>query len=122
VGDTKLLLSSWEVAAFVQGGDDVSDVLQRAVAARALLFEHVDRWKKARSVPRPGTPDFATLTSAIRSADLESVAIAECVLQAKQAKNIDAAVNLAATGKRLLNLAQEGKKLLSDNPASTEKR
>lgn len=120
VGDTKLLLSSWEVAAFVQGGDDVSDVLQRAVAARALLFEHVDRWKKARSAPQAGTPDFAALTSVVRTADMESVAIADSVLQAKQAKNIDAAVNLAATGKRLLNLAQEAKKLLSDKKESTE--
>ncbi len=37
LGTTKLMLASWEVAAFVRGGDDVSDTLQRAVAARAML-------------------------------------------------------------------------------------
>jgi hypothetical protein len=33
------------------------------------------------------------------------------VAQAKEAKNIDAAVNLAATNKRLLGLIAEGEKL-----------
>ena len=36
--DTKVLLSSWEVAAFVTQGDQEAEDLRRAVVARALTL------------------------------------------------------------------------------------
>ncbi|MEO5937091.1 MAG: hypothetical protein ABIP81_07740 [Terriglobales bacterium] len=102
IGTTKLLLASWEVAAFVRGGDDVSDSLQRAVAARALLNVQVAAAKV------DGTAD---LMGAINAAHLEAAQLQELIAEAKDAKNIDAAVNLAASAKRLLGAIDEAEKL-----------
>ncbi|MEO6119607.1 MAG: hypothetical protein ABIP12_02870, partial [Terriglobales bacterium] len=102
IGTTKLLLASWEVAAFVRGGDDVSDSLQRAVAARALLNVQV------AAVKADGTAD---LMGAIDAAHLEAAQLQELIAEAKDAKNIDAAVNLAASAKRLLGAIDEAEKL-----------
>ena len=104
MGSAKLLLSSWEVAAFVRGGDEISDGLQRAVAARALLFQGVEKTK--RGLPAP-------LKSLLQMAHAEAARIQEQVARAKDARNIDAAVNLAASGKRLLALMEEAEKLAS---------
>ena len=46
-------------------------------------------------------------------AHAEAAQIQEQVARAKEAKNIDAAVNLAASGKRLLALMEEAEKLAS---------
>jgi hypothetical protein len=102
IGQTKLLLASWEVAAFTRGGDDVSDALQRAVAARAILQIAVDSKKRGEAV------DVAL---AIATAHAEAAQMQERIAAAKDAKNIDAAVNLAATHKRLLSLVAESEKL-----------
>lgn len=101
LGSTKLLLASWEVAAFVRGGDDVSDALQRAVAARALLSVRVEAIKSGQS---------ADLADAIKSAHVEAAQLQELIAEAKDAKNIDAAVNLAASAKRLLAGIDEAEK------------
>ena len=100
----KLTLSSWEVAAFVRGGDEISDGLQRAVAARALLFQGVEKVKRGLAAP---------LQSLLQMAHAEAARIQEQVARAKDARNIDAAVNLAASGKRLLALMDEAEKLAS---------
>jgi len=102
VGTTKLLLASWEVAAFTHGGDDIADTLQRAVAARVILSMAVEQ-KRANAT--------ADLKSAIGIAHAEAGQIQERIAEAKDAKNIDAAVNLAATSKRLLTLVAEAEKL-----------
>ncbi len=102
IGATKLLLASWEVAAFVRGGDDVSDALQRAVAARVLLNVQVANVKAGQSVE---------LTESIKVAHLEAAQLQELIAKAKDAKNIDAAVNLAASAKRLLAGIEEAEKL-----------
>ena len=102
LGQTKLLLASWEVAAFTRGGDDVSDALQRAVAARAILQIAVESTKR-------GEP--AGVAQAISTAHAEAAQMQERIAAAKDAKNIDAAVNLAATHKRLLSLLAESEKL-----------
>jgi len=104
VGGVKLMLSTWEVAAFVKGGDETSDTLQRGVAARAFLLGELDRRKKA-------APD-ADVAGALAAAQFESVKLQERIAAAKQAKDIDAAVNLAATSKRLLALIDEAAKPL----------
>lgn len=98
---SKLLLASWEVSAFVKGGDDMSDALQRAVAARAVLQIGIDRHK------RGGTNGLA---EAIAQGHAEAAQIQERIAEAKDAKNIDAAVNLAATAKRLLGQIAEAEK------------
>lgn len=104
MGSAKLMLSSWEVAAFVRGGDEASDALQRAVAARALLFQGVEKRKRGQPAP---------LTGLLEMAHAEAAQIQEQVARAKDARNIDAAVNLAASGKRLLALMEEAEKLAS---------
>jgi hypothetical protein len=103
VGSSKLLLASWEVAAFVQGGDDIADALQRAVAARATVLQATEARKRNEPV--------AEMKSIIAAAHVEAGFLQEQVSIAKDKKNIDAAVNLAATAKRLLSLLEEAEKL-----------
>jgi hypothetical protein len=99
---TKLLLASWEVAAFVRGGDDACDALQRAVAARAILNLAFDSKKRGEAVD---------MSTPIGLAHQEAAQIQERIAEAKDAKNIDAAVNLAASAKRLLSMIDEAEKL-----------
>jgi hypothetical protein len=98
VAGQKLMLSSWEAAAFVEGGDDVSDALQRAVAARALLSRVAEEHKQGND---------ANVPAALIAAHEEAAALQAQVAQAKEKKNIDGAVNLAATARRLIALMEE---------------
>jgi len=102
VTGVKLMLATWEVAAFVKGGDETTDALQRAVAARALLLGELDRQKKGDSA--------ADVAGALKTAQFESATVQTRIAAAKQAKDIDAAVNLAATSKRLLAVLDEAAK------------
>ncbi|HUQ49675.1 MAG TPA: hypothetical protein VM056_03085 [Terriglobales bacterium] len=101
-GSTKLLLASWEVAAFVRGGDELADALQRAVASRAVIAQAVEKKKAGETVD---------LHKAIGLAHEEAAQIQERIAEAKDAKNIDAAVNMAASAKRLLSVLEEAEKL-----------
>lgn len=101
IGSTKLLLASWEVAAFVRGGDDVSDALQRAVAARALLNVTMAAVKGGQNLD---------ISETVKTAHAEAAQLQELIAEAKDAKNIDAAVNLAASSKRLLAAIEEAEK------------
>ena len=103
VGECKVLLSSWEVAAFVRGGTDLADALQQAVVARGIIAEVVER-KKAGNA----TPDLKATVALGRA---EVARLQEGIAQARDAQNIDAAVNLAATQKRLLQILDEAAKL-----------
>jgi len=96
--ETKILLSSWEVAAYTKGRNDAASALQRAVGARAILLDAVERKKKGAA------PDLAAV---LNLAHAEIGLLQEAIAQAKDAKNIDGAVNLAATCKRLLGLIDE---------------
>lgn len=98
VAGHKLMLSSWEVTAFVEGGDDVSDALQRAVAARALLSGAVEERKAGK--PLDAGPMLA-------AAHQEAAALQAQIAHAKEKKNIDGAVNLAASARRLIGLMEE---------------
>jgi hypothetical protein len=100
---SKVLLSTWEVASFIQGGDEISDALQRAVAARSWLFEAMDRAK------RTGQPLY--LNGRLTAAQAEAASLSEWAEKARQTKNIDAAVNLAATAKRLQSVIEEATRL-----------
>ncbi len=109
VGKAKVVLSSWEVEAFVRGGDEASDVLQRTVAARALLADAVESRK------RGGDSDELLATIALAQTEADQAQLQ--MEAAKKARNLDAAVNLAATAKRLLTLITEAKNLASQTPA-----
>lgn len=102
-GGSKLLISSWEAAAFVRGGDETSDALQRAVAARSVLVQAMDRLQTSG--------DASWLEPALSAARHEMAMVQNQVVRAKDQKDIDAAVNLAATCTRLLSLIQDASKL-----------
>jgi hypothetical protein len=101
--DTKVLLSSWEVAAFVTEGDSEAEDLRRAVVARALLALGTDQRKRSG--------DFNQLASALVLAKSEVSYFQGRVEQAKRAKNTEAAVNLGISTKRLLSFIEEAEKL-----------
>ena len=98
----KLLIATWEGEAFTKGADDFAAALQRAVASRTILYVAVERHKK-----KEPTDLFVALEIAHRASEQ----MREQVARAKDARNIDAAVNLAATTKRLLALIAEAEKL-----------
>jgi hypothetical protein len=102
VGGSRQILSSWEVTAFVRGGDRCCTAIQKAVAARCLLAESA---QKVRAGQANG---FA---QALECAHGQACAIQEQVARAKDRADIDSAVNLAATAKRLLTLIDETEKL-----------
>lgn len=101
--DTKVLLSSWEVAAFVAEGDQEAEDLRRAVVARALLAVAKDQRKRSG--------EESALASALVLARSEVSYFQGRVEQAKRAKNTEAAVNLGISTKRLLSFIEEAEKL-----------
>jgi hypothetical protein len=101
--DTKVLLSSWEVAAFVTEGDTEAEDLRRAVVARALLALGTDQRKRSG--------DVTQLASALALAKSEASYFQGRVEAAKRAKNTEAAVNLGISTKRLLSFIEEAEKL-----------
>ena len=103
VGESKQVLASWEVNAFVGGGDDAACIaIQRAVGARALLFDSGEKVKH-------GHP--SKLAEALECAHIQAAVIQEQVAKAKDRGDIDSAVSLAATAKRLLAVIDETEKL-----------
>jgi hypothetical protein len=101
--NTKVLLSSWEVAAFVDKGGQESEDLRRAVVARAMLAVAMDSRKQSG--------ESVSLQAALVQARSEVSYFQGRVEQAKQAKNTEAAVNLGISTKRLLSFIEEAEKL-----------
>jgi hypothetical protein len=101
--NTKVLLSSWEVTAFVDKGGQESEDLRRAVVARAMLAVAMDSRKQSG--------ESASLQSALMQARSEVSYFQTRVEQAKQSKNTEAAVNLGISTKRLLSFIEEAEKL-----------
>jgi HPt (histidine-containing phosphotransfer) domain-containing protein len=101
--NTKVLLSSWEVAAFVAEGDQEAEDLRRAVVARALLAVAMEERKRSG--------DLSQLAAALTLAKSEVSYFQGRVEQAKRAKNTEAAVNLGISTKRLLSFIEEAEKL-----------
>jgi hypothetical protein len=101
--DTKVLLSSWEVAAFVSKGSQESEDLRRAVLARALLALGIDRRKRSG--------EESAMESALALARSEVSYFQGRVESAKRTKNTEAAVNLGISTKRLLSFIEEAEKL-----------
>ena len=103
--DTKVLLSSWEVAAFVEKGSQESEDLRRAVVARALLALATSKRKRSG--------EESALASALVLARTEVSYFHGRVEQAKKAKDTEAAVNLGISTKRLLSCMEEAETLQS---------
>jgi hypothetical protein len=82
----------------LKGNDSFTDALQHAVAARAIIAEAIERAKKGEAV------QFGPVVSLGHA---EASRLQEQIAQARDARNIDAAVNLAATHKRLLQLVDQ---------------
>lgn len=96
---TKILLSPWEVAAFVSDNDPASEDLRRAVVARAMVGVALDSSK------RSGDP--SELSAALPPARTEYARLQKRVDQAKTAKDVETAVNLGISAKRLLAFIEE---------------
>ncbi len=103
IQDSKVLLSSWEVAAFVSEDSREAEDLRRAVVARALLAVGVDERKRSGK--------SGALASALVLARGEVSYFQGRVEQAKAAKDTEAAVNLGISTKRLLSSIEEAEKL-----------
>ena len=102
VGHAKEVLASWEVKAYVQAGDATCGAIQRAVASRCLLVN-------AAAMAKEGNKNG--LMEALDCSHHQAAAIQEQVAKAKERGDIDAAVSLAATAKRLLAVIDATEKL-----------
>jgi hypothetical protein len=103
IGAARLLMSSWEVTAFVSEDSPAAEDLRRAVVARALVTAAIEQAKEA------GNP--ASLDRVLPIARVEVSRLQERVELAKQAKDTEAAVNLGISTKRLLSALDEAEKL-----------
>lgn len=103
VGGARLLMSSWEVAAFVVEDGPSAEDLRRAVVARALVTASLERAKE--------TGNASVLDRVLPVARVEVSRLQERVEVAKQAKDTEAAVNLGISTKRLLSALDEAEKL-----------
>jgi hypothetical protein len=103
IGGARLLMSSWEVTAFVSEDGPAAEDLRRAVVARALVTAALEHAKQSH--------DNSGLDSALTIARVEVSRLQERVEVAKQAKDTEAAVNLGISTKRLLSALDEAEKL-----------
>ncbi len=103
--DTKVLLSSWEVAAFLTDAGIKSEDLRRAVVARALLAVAADQRKRSG--------ERASLASALSFARSELSYLQGRVENAKRSNNTESAINLGISTKRLLSSLEEAEKIQS---------
>jgi hypothetical protein len=103
IGGARLLMSSWEVAAFVSEDGPGAEDLRRAVVARALVTSAVEQAKE--------TGNATILDRVLPIARMEVSRLQERVEVAKQAKDTESAVNLGISTKRLLSGLEEAEKL-----------
>lgn len=103
VGGARILMSSWEVTAFVSEDGPTAEDLRRAVVARALVAAAMESAKE--------TGNATALDKALNVARVEVTRLQERVDVAKQAKDTEAAVNLGISTKRLLSTLDEAEKL-----------
>jgi len=103
VGRARILLSSWEVAAFVSDDGTAAEALRRAVVARVLVTVAMEQAKE--------TGNATPLERALCTARDEVSRLQERIEVAKEAKDTEAAVNLGISTKRLLSLLDQAEKL-----------
>ncbi len=114
VQETRVLLSAWEVAAFISASGQDSDDLRRVIVARAMLSVAIERRKRIL--------DFKILQQAVAHARGEIPRFQERIDQLKRAKKTDSAVNLGISVKRLLALVDEAEQLQKGTPTQEGKR
>ncbi len=114
VDNTRILLSAWEVAAFISDSGQDSEELRRLIVARALLSTSLERRKRLM--------DFKGLHQAVVHARAEIPRFQERVDQLKRTQKTDGAVNLGISLKRLLSLVDEAEQLQKGNETKQEKR
>ncbi len=103
IGGARILMSSWEVTAFITEGGPTAEDLRRAVVARALVTVALETAKE--------TGNATSLDRALTVARVEVTRLQERVDIAKQTKDTEAAVNLGISTKRLLSALDEAEKL-----------
>jgi hypothetical protein len=103
IGGARILMSSWEVTAFVSEDGASAEDLRRAVVARVLVTAAMESAKE--------TGNATSLDRAMNMARVEVTRLQERVDVAKQAKDTEAAVNLGISTKRLLSTLDEAEKL-----------
>jgi hypothetical protein len=103
IGGARILMSSWEVTAFVSEDGPSAEDLRRAVVARVLVTAAMESAKE--------TGNATSLDRAMNIARVEVTRLQERVDVAKQAKDTEAAVNLGISTKRLLSALDEAEKL-----------
>jgi hypothetical protein len=101
--NSKVLLSSWEVDAFVGDNGPDTEGLRRAVLARAMIAVAMDTLRQ--------TGEAGPLKIALDRARTEIAFFQARVEEAKQSKNVEAAVNLGISTKRLLSFIEESEKI-----------
>jgi hypothetical protein len=114
VNDTRVLLSAWEVAAFISASGQDSDDLRRVIVARAMLSTAIERRKRAL--------DFKTLQQAVVHARGEIPGFQERIDHLKRTLKTDSAVNLGISVKRLLALMEEAEQLQKGSAVPEGKR
>jgi hypothetical protein len=103
ISGSRILMSSWEVGAFVVEDGPAAEDIRRAVVARALITTAAEH---ART-----TGLLTTLERVLHIARVEVSRLQERVEVAKRAKDTEAAVNLGISTKRLLSALDEAEKL-----------
>jgi len=103
IGNARLLMSSWEMAAFVSEDGPSAKDLQRAVVARALVTSALELAKVSGNA--------TDLDRVLSIARVEVTRLQERVEIAKQEKDTEAAANLGISTKRLLSALDETEKL-----------
>ena len=103
LGAARILMSSWEVAAFVSEDGPSAEDLRRAVVARALVTAATESARE--------TGNATVLDRAFSVARVEVTRLLERVDAAKQAKDTEAAVNLGISAKRLVSAIDEAEQL-----------
>ena len=114
VENTRILLSAWEVAAFISDSGQDSQELRRLIVARALLSTSIERRKRLM--------DFRLLHQAITHARAEIPRFQERVDYLKRSMKTDGAVNLGISLKRLLALVDEAEQFQKGNATRQEQR
>jgi hypothetical protein len=103
LGSARILLSSWEVGAFVSEDGPAAEDLRRAVVARALVTAATESARE--------TGNATVLDRSLSVARIEVTRLLERVDAAKQAKDTEAAVNLGISAKRLVSAIDEAEQL-----------
>jgi hypothetical protein len=103
VGTARILMSSWEVTAFINENGPSAEDLRRAVVARAIVTAATESARE--------TGNATSVDRALSLARTEVSRLQERVDAAKQTKDTEAAVNLGISTKRLLSALDEAEKL-----------